>query len=78
MTLIQGELGLLCRNKMLRPAGIIVFSGTSNVFLMSTSRSSHFWTNLALVPHGPVTISLRTGTGTQPSVCRPLHYRTVL
>jgi len=36
----------------------MVVNGTRSVFLVS--RSSHFWTNLALVPHGPVTISSRT------------------
>jgi len=35
-------------------------------------RSSHFWTKLALVPHGPVTISSLTGTGPRIGVCRPL------
>jgi len=31
------------------------------------SRSSHFWTNLAFVPH-----SFTTGTGPRPGVCLPL------
>jgi len=29
------DVGLLCRNKMPRPAGIMVFNGTRSVFLMS-------------------------------------------
>jgi len=29
------DLGLLCRNKMLRPVAIMVVSGTRSVFLMS-------------------------------------------
>jgi len=49
-------LGLLCRTKMLRAAGMMVVIGTRNLFL-NVSRSSHFWTNLALVPHGRVKIS---------------------
>ena len=36
------------------------------------SRSSLFWTNLSVVPHGLATISSQTGTGPQPGVCRPL------
>ena len=42
------------------------------------TRSSRFWINLALVPHSPATISLRTGTGPQPGVYRPLAYITLL
>jgi len=41
------------------------------------SRSSHFWTNLVLAPHGPVKFSSRTDTGPPPGVCRPLCYRTL-
>jgi len=35
------------------------------------SRSSHFWADLALVPHGPVTISSRTGKHWATSRCLP-------
>jgi len=65
------DLGLLCRNKMVRPVRIMVVSGTCSVFLMSVV-SSHLLTNLALISHGPVTISSRTGTGPWPDICRPL------
>ena len=38
------DLGLLCRNKILRPAGIVVVNGTRTVFFMS----------IVLVTSGPV------------------------
>jgi len=36
------------------------------------SLSNHFWTNLALVLHGPVKNSSRTGTGPRTDVCQAL------
>jgi len=60
-----GDVGLLFRNKILRRVGIIVVNGTRSVFLSYVRRSSHFWTNLALVSHSPVTISSR------PARCLP-------
>jgi len=65
------DLGLLCHNKMLRPVGITVVNGTRSVPYVI--RSSHFWINLALVPHGPATVSSWSGTGLRPGVCQPLQ-----
>jgi len=67
------NLGLLCNNKMLRPVRIMVVNGTRSVFIMSVV-SSHLLTTLALIPHGPVTIYSRTGTGPRPGICRPRSY----
>jgi len=59
------DLGLFCHNTMLRSVGVMACVSCVN-------RSRNFWTNLALVPHGPVTISSRTAIGTRPGVCRSL------
>jgi len=68
------DMGLLCCNNVLRPVGIMSFSPSQwhPQRVPYVSRSSHFWTNLALVPHGPVTISSRTGTGPRTGVYRRL------
>ena len=63
------DLGLLFRNKMLRPVDIMVVSDTRSVFLMSCQSFQSFLDQFGLlVPHQPVTISSRTNTGPRPSV----------
>ena len=59
------DLGLLCRNKMSDLKGL--WWSMAPTVCTYISRSSHFRTNLALVPRGPATNSSRTATG----VCRP-------
>jgi len=67
------DLGLLCLNKVLRPAGIIVVNGTRIVFLMSVVTVI-----LDKFDFGSAQPGNNFFTGRpQPGVCRPLRYITL-
>jgi len=66
----EGDLGWLCRSKILRPAGNIVVNGTCNVFLCPSFQSLLHQFSLGFARPGNNIFTDRTGP--RHGVYRPL------